>query len=144
MSEQPPPMQTRTQVEFGPEENRTFAALATNMSTVATLMNLAGLAFLIFFGLLLWHAIDQKAGYAAVVGIGAATLVCLTIGFQTYFAAKSFRRIVETQSRDVWHLMNGMESLRSMYGLLRFIILGAIVLLIVAAVIWAMRYQSGA
>lgn len=141
MSQSPPP-QARTQVEFGSEENRTFTELADSMGTVALLMKLVGLAFLVFTALLGYQAYQTRAGYAPLVGVAAATLICLTIGFQTSSSAQSFRRIVESQNRDVWHLMNALQSLKGMYGLLRLIILASIVLLVVAVALWVWQFST--
>jgi uncharacterized membrane protein YbhN (UPF0104 family) len=142
MSQQPPPMQTRTQVEFGPEEDRTFTALAKNMGTVAWLMNLVGFLFLVLCGLLVWRVVERKEGYAAALGVGTAAAAFLTIGVQTFWAGRSFRRIVETKGRDTWHLMNALETLRGMYGLLRLIIVASAVLVVLAVVLWLIDYYS--
>ena len=61
----------------------------------------------------------------------ARALLALCVGFWTGGAATSFRKVAETKDEDVWHLMNAVNSLRSMYGLLRTIILGSLVLAIV-------------
>ena len=144
MSTSPQPEFRSEQYEFNAEQNRTIGELAAAMSVVATLMKVAGLVFLIFFGLVLYQAIQAKValgGYAPAVGLGAAALLCLSIGFWTSGSAHSFRRIVESQNRDVWHLMNALSALRDMYGLLRTIILGALVLAAVGVALAI--FQSG-
>jgi hypothetical protein len=133
----PPQSEFRSeQYEFTDEHNRTINDLANAMGVVATLMKVLGLVFLIFGGLLTWHSIQVGTGYAAPVGMGAAALLCLAIGFWTSGSAHSFRRIVESKNRDVWHLMNALESLRNMYSLLRTIILGTLVLLAVGLILF--------
>jgi hypothetical protein len=127
MSTQPPEFKSE-QYEFSEEHNRMINDLAGSMSVVATLMKVTGLAFLLIFALLLWHAIDKKGPYGAVIGLGAAMLFCLAVGFWTGGAAHSFRRIVESKNRDVWHLMSALDSLHSMYGLLRTLIIGSLIL----------------
>ena len=57
--------------EVTAEQNRTISDLAGAMTTVATLMKVLGLVFLVFFGLLLWQALGVRSGYGAVVGLGA-------------------------------------------------------------------------
>jgi len=128
-----PPMQEyrTTSYEFTDEQNKTISELADGMGGVALLMKLLGLAFLVLFGLTLYHAIQTQGNYAPAAGLGAGTLLCLAIGFWTGGSAHSFRRIVETKNEDVWHLMNAIESLRNMYGLLRGIVLLSLVLLMV-------------
>jgi hypothetical protein len=131
MTPAPAPEFKSNQYEFTDEQNRTISELAAGMGTVATLTKLLGLAFLVFFGLTLYQAIEAKGNYGPAAGLGAATLLCLSIGFWTGGSAGSFRRIVETKNEDVWHLMNALESLRNMYGLLRGIVLLSLVLIVV-------------
>jgi hypothetical protein len=38
---------------------------------------------------------------------------------------------VETKNEDIWHLMNALESLRSMYGLLRGVVMISLFLTVV-------------
>jgi hypothetical protein len=130
----PTPEFKSNQYEFNDEQNRTFTHLADGMASVATLMKLLGLVFLVFLGLQLYRAAQTNIGadaYGPAAGLGAGALLCLAIGFWTGGAAHSFRRIVESKNEDIWHLMNAMESLRNMYGLLRSIIVLSLVLLIV-------------
>ena len=130
-----PPMKEfkSAQYEFNDEQNRAFSALADAMRVTAGLMQLAGLAFVVMAALTVAHAVNANAGgYGPAVGLAAAALLCLCIGFWTGGAATSFRMVAETKNEDVWHLMNAVNSLRSMYGLLRTIILGSLVLAIVA------------
>ena len=124
------------QYEFNDEQNREFSSLADAMRVTAGLMQLVGLAFVVLAALTAVHAMnaagDNKLGvYGPAIGLGAAALVCLSIGFWTGGAATSFRKVAETKNEDVWHLMNAVGSLRAMYGLLRTIILGSIVLAVI-------------
>lgn len=131
MSTNPAPEFKSTQYEFTDEQNRTISGLVDGMRTVATLIQLLGLAFVVFFGLMLYQAIQGTTHYGPAAGMGAGALLCLSIGFWTGGSAHSFRRIVETKNEDIWHLMSALESLRNMYGLLRAIILVSLVLLVV-------------
>ena len=120
------------QYEFNDEQNREFSALADAMRVTAGLMQLAALAFVVLAALTVAHAANANTtGYGPAIGLGAAALLCLSVGFWTGGAATSFRKIAETKNEDVWHLMNAVGSLRSMYGLLRTIILGTLVLAII-------------
>src|SRR6478609_5593030 len=120
------------QYEFNDEQNRAFSALADAMRVTASLMQLAGLAFVVLTALTVAHAASANTGgYGPAIGLGAAALLCLCVGFWTGGAATSFRKIAETKNEDVWHLMNAVGSLRAMYGLLRTIILGSLVLAVV-------------
>lgn len=121
------------QYEFNDEQNREFSSLADAMRVTAGLMQLAGLGFVVMAALTVAHAINANTGgYGPGAGLGAAALLCLCVGFWTGGAATEFRKIAETKNEDVWHLMNAVGALRSMYGLMRTIILGTLVLSVVA------------
>ncbi len=121
------------QYEFNDEQNRQISALADAMRVVAGLMQLLGLAFVVLCCLTATGAMQLGGGYGPAIALGSAALLCLCIGFWTGGSATSFRKIVETKNEDIWHLMNALGSLNSMYGLLRFLILGSLVLAVIAA-----------
>jgi hypothetical protein len=133
MSTDPTPGFKSAQFEFTDEHNRTLSGLADGMRTTATLLLLLGLAFVILCGLQVAAAPPDQppTKYGPAVGLGAAALLCLSIGFWTSGAAGSFRRVTETKNEDVWHLMNALGKLRAMYSLIRTIILGTLVLAVV-------------
>jgi hypothetical protein len=123
------------QYEFNDEQNREFSSLADAMRVTAGLMQLVGLGFVVFAALTGVQAMNAGASgvgpYGPAIGLGAAALLFLCVGFWTGGAATSFRKVAETKNEDVWHLMNAVGSLRAMYGLLRTIILGSLVLIAV-------------
>jgi hypothetical protein len=133
-----PPIETHRsgQYEFNDEQNRQISGLSDAMRVVAGLMQLMGLAFVVLC-VMAAIAARESGGYGPAVGLGAGALLCLSIGFWTGSAATSFRRIVETKNEDVWHLMNALGKLHNMYGLLRTIILGSLVLAIVGVALIA-------
>jgi hypothetical protein len=90
-----------------------------------------GLVLVVLCTLAATGAVQAGSGYGPPVGLGAAALLCLAIGFWTGGSANSFRKIVETKNEDIWHLMNALGQLHSMYSLLRTIILGSLVLAVV-------------
>ncbi|HEY8503662.1 MAG TPA: hypothetical protein VIL46_03715 [Gemmataceae bacterium] len=141
---EPPRPEFRSgQYEFNAEQSRTIGELARAMDVVATLMKALGGVFLIFFGLLLYQAIQVGGGYGAAAALGAATVLFLSIGIWTGGAAHSFRRIAESQNRDVWHLMNALGSLRNLYALLRTIILAGLAVLVLALALHALERLTG-
>jgi hypothetical protein len=119
------------QYEFTEEQNRQISGLADAMKVTGGLMQLLGLAFVVLCTLSATGSVQTGGGYGPQVGLGAAALLCLCIGFWTGGSANSFRKIVETKNEDIWHLMNALGQLHNMYGLLRFIILGSLVLAVV-------------
>ena len=62
MNPPPTPEFRSNQYEFNDEQNKVFSQLADAMGTVGTLTKLLGLAFVIFFGLLIYHAVETKSG----------------------------------------------------------------------------------
>ncbi|HEY1191778.1 MAG TPA: hypothetical protein VGE74_29370 [Gemmata sp.] len=116
------------QYEFSDEHNREISALADAMRVTSGLMLLVGLAFAVLAALTAAQVAKSGGNYGAAVGLGAAALLCLCVGFWTGGAATSFRKVVETKNEDVWHLMKALGALRAMYGLLRTLIFGSLVL----------------
>ena len=144
MSAPPQPEFRSEQYEFTTEQNRAINELAGAMEVVATLMKVLGFAFLILFGLLLLQAVQLGSGYGPVIGLGAAMLLCLTTGFWTSRSAHSFRQIVESQNQDIWHLMNALRNLRSLYSLLRTIIIASLILLLIGLALFTFdRFNKG-
>jgi hypothetical protein len=130
------------QYEFNDEQNRQFSGLADAMQVVAGLTQLLGLAFVILCAMAVTTAVQNGGGYGPSIGLGSAALLTLCIGFWTGGAATSFRKIAETKNEDIWHLMNAVSQLHNMYGLLRTIILGSLVLSVVAAVLVALTLSG--
>jgi hypothetical protein len=78
------------------------------------------------------YSLDKiPTGHNFLVGIavfaGVTGLVFLLQGLWTRSSAASFQKIVDTQSRDIDHLMNAVGSLRAMYGQIH-LLLGAALL----------------
>lgn len=148
MSTPPQPEFRSEQYEFSAEHNRALNELAANMGTVATLLKLAGVVFLLFLALLLIPAIRTGElplrEYGPIIGLGAGMLLCLSIGFWTSSAARSFRKIVESKNQDVWHLMNALGRLRDLYSLLRTLIMGGILVLVIGLALYGYdRFVKG-
>ncbi|MEO2090615.1 MAG: hypothetical protein ABGY75_14110 [Gemmataceae bacterium] len=77
---------------------------------------------------------DRGRSVRVVVSVVALAVM---FGFWTGSAAVSFRKIVETRNQDVWHLMNALGSLKSMYGTMRAMIIFAVILAVVGAALIA-------
>lgn len=128
------------QYEFNEEHNRTIGALADSMRVVASLMQLLGLVFAIFFAFQLLHTLKNRENFFPAIGLGASMLLCLAFGFWTAGAAASFRKIVETKNEDVWHLMRAMKSLHHMYATMRAIVYVGIVMAIIGVAMAVVSY----
>jgi hypothetical protein len=70
---------------------------------------------------------------AALVGL--AMLFYLPLGVWTNQAAEAFARIGSTQGRDIHNLMDALENLRRVYGLVSLLVKVYVVLVLVAVVI---------
>jgi hypothetical protein len=139
----PQPVEYKSaQYEFTEEHNRTIASLADAMRIVATLMQLLGLAFTIFFVFQLLHTLRNRDHFFPAIGLGASMLLCLAFGFWTSGAAAAFRKIVETKNEDIWHLMGALKSLRYMYVTMRAIIYCGLLLSIVGIAMAVVSYFS--
>jgi len=129
------------QYEFSVEQNALIGSLARKMGWVGLFFTVVGLLNLLVTGLLVlaiyrnqlpadWlsqlppearsqmHTLppsNQLWGFALNAGISG--LVYLLIGIWTQTAAGSFRRIVDTQGRDISHLMHALSALHKMYSL---------------------------
>ena len=132
MSTMPEPQSTGG-YEFNDEQSRIFSGLAESMRMVATLCKLLALVLLVALGLIFYKVVEISIGWPGLLIIGVVTLGVLAIGFWTSSAANSFRKIAESKNRDVWHLINAVQSLTSMYSLLRTLIQMCIVVAILAA-----------
>ena len=132
------------QYEFNDEHNKEFSQLADAMGSVGNLIKILALAFVIFFGLLVYDVVQSKSGnYGPAAGVGAGMLFFVAMGFWTGSAAHSFRRIVETKNEDIWHLMNAVSSLKNMYSMLKGIIMVSLVLLVVGVTLLAVAWSKG-
>ena len=140
MSDPKQPEFKSAQYEFTDEQNKVLGGLVDAMKVVAGMMKILGLVFLIFFAMEAIQAANGGVGYGPAVGLGSGALLCLVIGFWTGASAASFRKIVDTKNEDIWHLMNAVRHLHSMYSFLRTIVMGSLVLLLVGLALAA--YQA--
>ncbi|MEK7669964.1 MAG: hypothetical protein AAB330_01860 [Bacteroidota bacterium] len=76
---------------------------------------------------------------------GLATAAEILIGLWTNNAASSFRMITSTQGNDVGYLMNAIESLRKLYNLQFWLLIGGIalcVLVVIAVLVGGLAFMS--
>lgn len=135
MSTEPAPGFKSQQYEFTEEHNRTLSKLSDSMRSVATLLQLVGLVFAIFFAVHLVGALQTQSHYGPAIGFAVGMILTLAMGFWTSGSAASFRKVVESKNEDVWHLMKALQQLSAMYSLMRTIILGTLVLAVVGVVL---------
>jgi hypothetical protein len=120
--------------EFSAEENAVIAALASDMVWVAMPLLLVG----ILYGLGVLVAVvrsfqDPHYLFQAAI-IGLAMLFFLVLGSWTSRSAQAFGQIVATRGRDINHLMDALNNLRKMYGLLSLVVKVYVVLVGIAVI----------
>ena len=105
--------------EFSPQQNEVFGGLASAMKFVGICLIIVAIL----------HGLAVTRGNAGALVSG---FIYFFIGIWTIGAAGSFRKIVDTQGRDITNLMAAITSLRSLYHLQRvLIIIGLVVILFV-------------
>jgi hypothetical protein len=110
------------QYEFSPAQNATIGDLAVKMRFVGLFLILGGvLQCLTVFG-------GRFEGLGGLIG----GFVNMLLGAWTRSAADSFQKIVDTQGRDITHLMGALGDLLRMYRLQYILLIIALVLLAVA------------
>lgn len=132
--------------EFTTEQNAEFKTLSNRMSGVGCVLVIVGLLGMVTAGLtvaVIYRTeippavfdqvpaevvkdvnarIDALPGTEQLWGVaansGISGLIFFVIGLWTRTAGRAFRKIVRTENSDISHLMDGIESLKKMYGVL--------------------------
>ena len=138
-------MQQTQTYEFNDEQNRVIGHLGARMTTVGGIQLLLGLLLLALAAMLLlaWQN-GHTMGPAAIPGwlpgatVAVFAFLPLMIGGWVRSAGGSFKRVAESQNRDMWHLMNALQSLDSIFSLMSrliwIVVLLALLLTVLAAV----------
>src|SRR5438874_8115879 len=128
-------MQQTQPYEFNDEQNRVIGSLGTRMVAVGGVQLLLGLVLLALAAMLLlaWQkglSVGPPGMPAWMPGaaVGVVALLPILMGGWVRSAGGSFARIAQSQSRDMWHLMNALGSLDSAFGLARTLVLVVIIL----------------
>lgn len=132
--------------EFTAEQNSEFQSLANRMSGVGCVLVIVGLLGLLTAALTtaviyrsdIPAAVFEKVPedvmsdvntrladlpakdqlWGVVANSGISGLIFFAVGIWTRSAGRAFRKIVKTENSDISHLMDGVGSLRKMYGVL--------------------------
>lgn len=132
--ESPPSSQTpRGQYEFTHEQNGVIGKLASRM-------RLAGIVQIVFGALQLLGNCSLSAGEGNLKFSSTGSpvyLVLIVSGAIMIAASMSFKRIVDTEGRDISHLMDalGRFSTSVLVQLVAYIILGLLLILAIIAII---------
>ncbi len=105
----PPP---RPEYEFNEPENRIIRDLGSKMSFVGLFMVGIGLCFAVM-------AIQRWSRYQEMeIGFLFLAMLFMVFGVWTHHAGGDFRKVVDSQGRDVAHLMGALTSLLKCYRLI--------------------------
>ena len=80
--------------------------------------------------------------WGIAINIGVVGLFYLLMGVWTRSAGTSFQKIVTTQGSDITHLMNGLQSLHSMYSLLYTLLVVTLLLGLFSIVLTLYQYYA--
>jgi hypothetical protein len=83
---------------------------------------------------------DNSFLIGVAIFCGVTGLIFLLQGTWTRSSAGSFQKIVDTQGNDITNLMNAVDSLHTMYGLLYLLLAGALLGGLVAIALTLYRY----
>jgi hypothetical protein len=105
------------QYEFRPAENKVIGALALKMHFVGLFLLALGLLIIAIGVVVVFHAGPIVSG----------TLVCL-VGLWTHRASSSLQSVVQTEGRDVSHLMDALDDLHKLYSFQFWLLMLAMIL----------------
>ena len=111
--------------EFSRSQNELIKHLADKMRFVAYFMIAAGV-----IGSLGGLVSLQRGGAANII----SAVVYILIGVWTNSASSAFRRIVDTQGKDIENLMGALAELRKLYTLQYWLLIIALIFMAIALV----------
>jgi hypothetical protein len=112
------------QYEFKPNENKIIGQLASKMHFVGLFLLAVGLLIIAIGVAVVFHAGPIITGALACV-----------VGLWTQRASASFKSVVQTEGKDISHLMDALDDLRKLYSLQYWLLILGLVLAL--AGLWA-------
>ena len=119
------------QYEFKPEENRIIGELAWKMSFVGLFLLANGLLIIVIGVVPLFH-------FGPII---SGTLMCV-VGLWTQRASMAFRNVVDTEGRDISHLMKALDDLRKLYSLQFWLVILGVALAVAGLVAIYLGYGA--
>src|SRR5208337_3816647 len=114
-----------SQYEFSYSENSIIGNLGSKMSFVGLFM--LGIGLFLFASVI----IRWVQSHHLEVALLFLTLLLIVVGIWTHRAGREFRRVAETQGKDISHLMGALENLLKLYTLLYLLFFIALVFAII-------------
>jgi hypothetical protein len=123
------------QFEFTGRQNAVIGPLARDMVWVAAPLLVVGILYAIGLVLSIVRSFQDPQYLFQAALIGLAMAFYLALGTWTRRSAQSFQQIVSTQGQDINHLMDALENLGKMYGLLSLLVKVYVVVVGIAVVL---------
>src|SRR5208283_4350491 len=114
-----------SQYEFSYSENSIIGNLGSKLSFVGLFM--LGIGLFLFASVI----IRWVQSHHLEVALLFLTLLLIVVGIWTHRAGREFRRVAETQGKDIAHLMGALENLLKLYTLLYLLFFIALVFAII-------------
>ena len=95
--------------EFSEAENRVFSSLVLHARIFGLLVVIAGAFFLFFLALQSVYVYERSLSIYPLVAVQTlAALSCLHLAAYLIDGSSSFKKVVDTQGRDIEHLLDGL------------------------------------
>jgi hypothetical protein len=120
--------------EFTDRQNEVLRSLSRDMLWVGVPLVLVGILYGVGLLVSVIRSFQDPHFLLQAALVGLAMLFYLALGTWTNRSARAFKEIVLTRGRDIDHLMDALDNLRKMYGLLSLIIKIYVVIVAVAVV----------
>lgn len=130
--------------EFTSRQNDIISRLASDMNWVAIPLMIISVLYFVSVGLTAVKAYDNPRLLVEVGLLLLAGILYLLLATWLGRAARSFQSVVTTQGGDIHYLMNALQYLGKMFGLLSFIVKIYIVLVVIALVVGLIVMITGA
>jgi hypothetical protein len=139
-----PPRQEHPQIQSQPVGYEFTIAQSESIRVLSRRMKFVGI-FYIVASLLMGLAGLVALFIAPLMGVLYLILLVpqLLIGIWTISAAQSFKLIVDTEGRDIPHLMVALTALRKLYTLMLWLFIAAIVLIVLAVAAGVLLWATG-
>jgi hypothetical protein len=126
--------------EFDAEQNQVLSQLANSLRWTSAPM--VSLGFLVLIDLAMYsfwmyrhHGLDNLQLVAMPMFLLGMAALFIFMGLLTGKASMAFRQVVETRGSDVYHLMDGINGLNSVFGVIAGFVKAMVLLTFLALVL---------
>jgi hypothetical protein len=122
-------------IEFDETQNAVIAALSGDMVWVAMPLILVGILYGVGLFVCVIRSFQDPHFLFQAALVALAMVFYLALGIWTNRAAQAFGDIVSTRGKDISHLMDALDNLGKMYGLLSLLVKIYVGIVLVAVII---------